>query len=62
MGTTYIGLALSLVNWLNQHNSGIGCLQTSDPRLYPWSLILFVSGFDGNHDMMRRFEKDWQRR
>jgi hypothetical protein len=23
---------------------------------------LFVSGFDGNHDMMRRFEKDWQRR
>jgi predicted GIY-YIG superfamily endonuclease len=63
MGTTfYIGQALSLVNRLNQHNWGIGSLQTSDPRLHPWSLILFVYGFDGNHDMMHRFEMDWQRR
>jgi hypothetical protein len=23
---------------------------------------LFVCGFDGNHDMMCRFEIDWQRR
>jgi hypothetical protein len=62
MGTTYIGQALSLVNWLNQHNQGISSLQTSDPRLHPWSLISFVCGFDGNHEMMRRFEIDWQRR
>jgi hypothetical protein len=62
MGTTYIGQALSLVNWLNQHNRGIGSLQMLDPRLCPWSLISFVCGFDGNPDMMRRFEINWQRR
>jgi hypothetical protein len=62
MGTTYIGQVLSLVNWLNQHNWDIGSLQTSDPRLRPWSLILFVCGFDGNCDMMHSFEIDWQRR
>jgi hypothetical protein len=62
MGTMYIGQALSLVNWLNQHNQGIGSLQTSDPRLHPWLLISFVCGFDGNCDMMRRFETNWQRR
>jgi predicted GIY-YIG superfamily endonuclease len=62
MGTTYIGQALSLVNRLNQHNRGIGSLQTLDQRLRPWSLISFVCGFDGNHDMMCRFEIDWQRR
>jgi hypothetical protein len=56
MGTTYIGQALSLVNQLNQHNQGSGSLQTLEPRLCPWSLILFVCGFDGNRDMMRRFE------
>jgi hypothetical protein len=61
MGTTYIGQALSLVNWLNQHNRGISSLQTSDPRLHPWSLISFVCGFDGNRDMMRRFEIERQR-
>jgi hypothetical protein len=54
--------ALSLVNWLNQHNWGIGSLQMLNPRLHPWSLILFVCGFDGNRDMMHRFEIDWQRR
>jgi predicted GIY-YIG superfamily endonuclease len=62
MGTTYIGQALSLVNRLNQHNRGISSLQASDPRLRPWSLISFVCGFDGNHDMMHRFEINWQRR
>jgi hypothetical protein len=39
MGTTYIGQALSLVNWLNQHNRGIGNLQTLDPRLCPWGWL-----------------------
>jgi predicted GIY-YIG superfamily endonuclease len=62
MGTTYIGQALSMVNRLNQHNQGISSLQMSDPRLHPWSLISFVCGFDGNRDMMCRFEIDWQRR
>ncbi len=62
MGTMYIGQALSLVNELNQLNQGIGSLQTWDPRLHLWLLISFVCGFDGNCDMMCRFETNWQRR
>jgi hypothetical protein len=62
MGTMYIGQALSLVNQLNKHNWSISSLQTSDPRLQRSSLISFVCGFDGNRDIMHRFETDWQRR
>jgi hypothetical protein len=44
MGTTYIGQALSLVNQLNQHNQGIGSLQTLNPRLPHGHLFhLFVA-------------------
>lgn len=62
MGTTYIGQTMSLVNRLNQHNRGAGSRQTADPNLRPWSLISFVCGFDGDRDLMRRFENNWQRR
>jgi predicted GIY-YIG superfamily endonuclease len=60
--TTYIGQTMSLVNRLNQHNKGTGSLQTEDAMLRPWSLLAFVCGFDHNKDLMRRFERDWQRR
>jgi hypothetical protein len=62
MGTTYIGQVLSFVNWLNQHNWGIGSLQMLDPRICPCSLISFVCDFDGDHDMKSRYEIDWQKR
>ena len=51
---------MKLVVWLNQHNSGFGSNQTSDPCLHPWALLAFVCSFGGEHHLLCQFERDWQ--
>ena len=46
--STYIGQTKKLVQRLKEHNSGFGSQGTSDPRLRPWALLAYVTGFDGN--------------
>lgn len=60
--TTYIGQTLYLVKRLKQHNSGHGSRGTADPRLRPWALLGFVSGFEGDKNILLSFERLWKER
>jgi predicted GIY-YIG superfamily endonuclease len=58
--STYIGQTKKLVVRLKEHNSGYGSQGTSDPRLRPWALLAYVTGFDGNVSSMLAFERQWK--
>jgi predicted GIY-YIG superfamily endonuclease len=60
--TTYIGQTKRLVQRLRKHNSGYGSEGTSDYRLWPWALLAYVTGFDGNVRAMLAFERQWKMR
>ena len=56
----YIGETVNIVNRLRQHNSGIGAKQTRDLRYRPWALLAYVTGFAGDVEARKHFEKRWQ--
>jgi predicted GIY-YIG superfamily endonuclease len=59
--TTYIGQTKNLSKRLLQHNSGFGAVVTANPKLRPWHIIGFITGFDGNKKQERiLIEQCWQ--
>ena len=63
LNTTYIGQTKDLMTRIRQHNSGIGAFVTANPRLRPWQIIGFLTGFEENskHERMQ-IEQLWQSR
>ena len=60
--TLYIGQALNLGLCINQHNSGYGSKQTTNPSKGPWMLYGYVCGFRSEKDAMFHFETLWRNR
>ena len=58
--TTYIGQTQNLTKRLDQHNRGIGAKQTRPEYLRPWSLLAYVTGFNGHRQAHREFETAWE--
>ena len=46
---------------LSQHNSGYGSTSTAPVEFRPWALRAYVCGFNGDKNLLRTFEKIWQR-
>jgi hypothetical protein len=60
---TYIGQTMRhLGTRLHEHNSGAGALSTRDQTLRPWGLLAFVTGFDGDVNLLKAFESLWEAR
>jgi hypothetical protein len=61
--STYIGQTKNLSTRLTQHNSGCGTIVTANPRLRPWHVIGFITGFLPDEKHRRTaIEQAWQSR
>ena len=57
--TTYVGETFNLRRRLKEHNEGYGSKQTLSPNLRPWGLYAYISGYQGNKDLMMSNEGQW---
>ena len=58
---TYIGQAENLDKRFRSHLDGTATDQTADPRMRPWAMLAYVSGFEGCSKSGRMyFEALWQ--
>lgn len=58
---TYIGECENMTKRLDEHNRGIGSVQSAPVSLRPWALLAYVVGFDGNEGKRKGFENRWIR-
>jgi predicted GIY-YIG superfamily endonuclease len=56
----YIGKTNQPRRRLNNHNSGFGSSSTEPAHLRPYAIMAYISGFDGNNELMLACEEKWK--
>ena len=56
----YIGKTFNPRKRLNNHNSGFGSVATELSYLRPFAIMAYISGFEGNNDLMLAVERNWK--
>lgn len=56
----YIGKTNQPRRRLNNHNSGYGSSTTEPAHLKPFAIMAYITGFDGNNELMLACEEKWK--